>query len=90
MKPSTLMAAAAALTGAVLVGALYASNASSQPKSLDAAVYTPIGVVQSPNGAHTMAWLLDTTNRRVVMCFQRLNDPGTSKIECRTGDLPSQ
>ena len=89
MKPSTLIAMTAAVTSAIVVGALYASQASSQPKSLDVALYTPIGVVQSPNGAHTMAWLLDTTNRRVVMCFQRLNEPGTAKIECRTGDLPS-
>jgi hypothetical protein len=89
MKPSTVMAATAALASGAVIGGLLVSNAASQPRSLDAAVYTPIGVVQSPNGAHTMAWLLDATNRRVVMCFQRLNEPSTARIECRTGDLPS-
>ena len=89
MKASTLIATTAAVTSALVVGALYTSQAFSQPKSLDATLYTPIGVVQSPGGTHTMAWLLDTTNRRVVMCSQRLNELTTSKIECRTGELPS-
>ena len=89
MKALTLIAATAAASTVVVAGALYTSRAFSQPKSLDVALYTPIGVVQSPNGAHTMAWLLDTTNRRVVMCSQRLNELSTSKIDCRTGDLPS-
>jgi len=53
------------------------------------AVYTPIGVVQTPTGTQTIAWVLDATNRRVVMCSQKLNEINTAKIECRSGDLPS-
>ena len=52
-------------------------------------MYTPIGVVQTPTGTQTIAWVLDATNRRVVMCSQKLNEISTGKIECRSGDLPS-
>lgn len=89
MKTSALAVAMACVTGALVVGFLYASEGRSQPRSLDLAVYTPIGVVQTPTGSHAIAWLLDTTNRRVVMCSQKLND-SVARIECRSGDLPSQ
>jgi hypothetical protein len=89
MKTSTLAIAIACITGALVVGFLYTSAVWSQPRSLDLAVYTPIGVVQTPSGSHTTAWVLDTTNRRVVMCSQKLND-SAARIECRSGDLPSQ
>ena len=89
MKTSALAVAMACVTSALVVGFLYATAAWSQPRSLDLAVYTPIGVVQTPTGSHTTAWVLDTTNRRVVMCSQKLND-NAAKIECRSGDLPSQ
>jgi hypothetical protein len=46
-------------------------------------------VAQTPTGTHTIAWVLDATNRRVVMCSQRLNELNTAKVECRSGDLPS-
>ena len=87
MKTSMMAAAVAGVTSAVIAAGLYASQARSQPKSLDLAVYTPIGVVQSPTGGHSIAWVLDATNRRVVMCTQRLND-SAAKIDCRSGDLP--
>jgi hypothetical protein len=89
MKTSTLAIAIACVTSALVVGFLYTSAVWSQPRSLDLAVYTPIGVVQTPSGSHTTAWVLDTTNRRVVMCSQKLND-SAARIECRSGDLPSQ
>lgn len=89
MKLSTPVIAAAAVATVLSVGIMYASRVSSQPKTVDVGLYTPIGVVQTPNGAHTVAWLLDTTNRRVVLCTQRLNELNTSKIDCRAGDLPS-
>jgi hypothetical protein len=89
MKTPALVATTAGVTTAVVVGILYASQVSSQPKSLDLAVYTPIGVAQTPTGTHTIAWVLDATNRRVVMCSQRLNELNTAKVECRSGDLPS-
>jgi len=89
MKSSALVAAMACVASALVVGVLYASEVWSQPKSLDLAVYTPIGVVQTPTGSHTIAWVLDATNRRVVMCSQKLND-NAARIECRSGDLPSQ
>jgi hypothetical protein len=89
MKSSALAAAMACVASALVVGVLYASEVWSQPKSLDLAVYTPIGVVQTPTGSHTIAWVLDATNRRVVMCSQKLND-NAARIECRSGDLPSQ
>ncbi len=89
MKSTALAAAMACVTSALVVGVLYASEVWSQPKSLDLAVYTPIGVVQTPTGSHTIAWVLDATNRRVVMCSQKLND-NAARIECRSGDLPSQ
>jgi len=88
MKTSALVVTTAVATTAVVVGILYASQVSSQPKSLDLAVYTPIGVVQTSTGAHTIAWVLDATNRRVVMCALKLNELSTAKIECRSGDLP--
>ena len=87
MKTQVLAVAVAGVTGAVVTALLYASQASSQPKSLDLAVYTPIGVAQSPTGGHAIAWVLDATNRRVVMCSQKLND-NAARIECRSGDLP--
>ena len=87
MKTSALVFATAGATSVLVVGFLYASQASSQPKSLDLAVYTPIGVVQTATGTHTFAWVLDATNRRVVMCSQKLND-SAARIECRSGDLP--
>ena len=89
MKSTALAAAMACVASALVVGVLYASEVWSQPKSLDLAVYTPIGVVQTPTGSHTIAWVLDATNRRVVMCSQKLND-NAARIECRSGDLPSQ
>jgi len=89
MKSSALAAAMACVASALVVGVLYASEVWSQPRSLDLAVYTPIGVVQTPTGSHTIAWVLDATNRRVVMCSQKLND-NAARIECRSGDLPSQ
>jgi len=89
MKSSALVAAMACVASALVVGVLYASEVWSQPRSLDLAVYTPIGVVQTPTGSHTIAWVLDATNRRVVMCSQKLND-NAARIECRSGDLPSQ
>jgi hypothetical protein len=89
MKTSTLVVATAGVTTVAVVGILYASQVASQPRSLDLAVYTPIGVVQTPTGTHTVAWVLDATNRRVVMCSQKLNEINTAKIECRSGDLPS-
>ena len=89
MKSSALAAAMACVASALVVGILYASEVWSQPRSLDLAVYTPIGVVQTPTGSHTIAWVLDATNRRVVMCSQKLND-NAARIECRSGDLPSQ
>jgi hypothetical protein len=89
MKTSAFAVAMACVTSALVVGILYASQVWSQPRSLDLAVYTPIGVVQASTGSHTIAWLLDTTNRRVVMCSQKLND-SAAKIECRSGDLPTQ
>jgi hypothetical protein len=89
MKTSGLVIATATVTSALIGGIMYASQASSQPKSLDVSVYTPIGVVQSPGGAHTIAWLLDSTNRRVVMCSQKMSELNTSKIDCRAGDLPN-
>ena len=89
MKSSAIAAAMACVASALVVGILYASEVWSQPKSLDLAVYTPIGVVQTPTGSHTIAWVLDATNRRVVMCSQKLND-NAARIECRSGDLPSQ
>lgn len=79
----------AAVLSAALLGALYASRASSQARSLDVSVYTPIGVIQSPNGAHTIPWVLDATNRRVVMYKQELTELTASKIESRTGNLPN-
>lgn len=88
MKTSTWTVAIAGTAGALAIGFLYASHAISQPKSLDPAVYTPIGVAQTAAGTHTIAWVLDATNRRVVMCSQRLND-NAAKIECRSGDLPN-
>lgn len=87
MKTQVLAVAVAGVTGAVVMALLYASQASSQPRSLDLAVYTPIGVAQSPTGTHSVAWVLDATNRRVVMCSQKLND-NAARIECRSGDLP--
>ena len=90
MKTSALVIATTAVTCALAVGLLYASRAASQPSSLDLSVYTPIGVVQTPNGSHTIAWLLDATNRRVVMCAQKLSELSTSKIDCRAGDLPTR
>jgi len=89
MKSSALAAAMACVASALVVGVLYVSEVWSQPRSLDLAVYTPIGVVQTPTGSHTIAWVLDATNRRVVMCSQKLND-NAARIECRSGDLPSQ
>jgi hypothetical protein len=89
MKTQALAVAVAGATGAVVAALLFASQAWSQPRSLDLAVYTPIGVVQSPTGAHSIAWVLDATNRRVVMCSQKLND-NAAKIECRSGDLPKE
>ena len=89
MKSSALVAAMACVASALVVGVLYVSEVWSQPRSLDLAVYTPIGVVQTPTGSHTIAWVLDATNRRVVMCSQKLND-NAARIECRSGDLPSQ
>jgi hypothetical protein len=89
MKTSALAVAMACVTSALVVGILYASKVWSQPRSLDLAVYTPIGAVQTPTGSHTIAWVLDTTNRRVVMCSQKLND-NAARIECRSGDLPTQ
>jgi hypothetical protein len=88
MKLSTPVIAAAVVATALSVGITYASRVSSQPRTVDVALYTPIGVVQTPNGAHTVAWLLDTTNRRVVLCTQRLNELNSSKIDCRAGELP--
>jgi len=90
MKTSALLIITAAVTSTLTLGVFYASKASSQPASLDLSVYTPIGVVQTPNGAHTIAWLLDATNRRVVMCSQKMNELNTSKIDCRAGDLPTR
>jgi hypothetical protein len=90
MKTLALLLATATVTSALTVGILYASQASSQPSSLDLSVYTPIGVVQTPSGAHTVAWLLDATNRRVVMCSQKMNELNTSRIDCRAGDLPNR
>ena len=89
MKSTAIAAAMACVASALVVGVLYASEVWSQPRSLDLAVYTPIGVVQTPTGSHTIAWVLDATNRRVVMCSQKLND-NAARIECRSGDLPSQ
>ena len=89
MKSTALAAAMACVASALVVGVLYASEVWPQPRSLDLAVYTPIGVVQTPTGSHTIAWVLDATNRRVVMCSQKLND-NAARIECRSGDLPSQ
>ena len=89
MKSSAIAAAMACVASALVVGVLYVSEVWSQPRSLDLAVYTPIGVVQTPTGSHTIAWVLDATNRRVVMCSQKLND-NAARIECRSGDLPSQ
>ena len=90
MKTSALLIITAAVTSTLTLGVFYASKASSQPTSLDLSVYTPIGVVQTPNGAHTIAWLLDATNRRVVMCSQKMSELSTSKIDCRAGDLPTR
>lgn len=87
MKTSLLVASVAGATIAVALGTMYASQAWSQPKSLDLAVYTPIGVAQTPTGTHSIAWVLDATNRRVVVCTQRMND-NAAKIDCRSGDLP--
>ena len=42
-----------------------------------------------PNGQHTIAWVLDATNRRVVMCSQKMSELNTSKIDCRASDLPN-
>jgi hypothetical protein len=78
----------AGFTAAVAFGLLYASQAASQSKSIDLAVYAPIGVAQTPTGTHSVAWVLDSTNRRVVMCSQRLND-SAARIECRSGALPT-
>ena len=89
MKLSVLVISTAALVSALVIGMLYASRASSQPKSIDVSLYTPIGVAQTPNGQHTIAWILDATNRRVVMCSQKMSELNTSKIECRAGDLPN-
>ena len=89
MKTSAVVIATAAVTSALAVGILYASQASSQARSLDLSVYTPIGVAQTSNGVHTIAWLLDATNRRVVVCSQKMTEP-SSKIDCRAGDLPNQ
>jgi hypothetical protein len=89
MKTSALVVATAGVTTVAVAGILYASQVASQPRSLDLAVYTPIGVVQTPTGTQTIAWVLDATNRRVVMCSQKLNEINTAKIECRSGDLPS-
>jgi len=89
MKTSALAIVMSCVASALVVGILYASEVWSQPRSLDLAVYTPIGVAQTPTGTQTIAWVLDATNRRVVMCSQKLND-AAAKIECRSGDLPSQ
>lgn len=89
MKHPALLAATATAASALVFAILSMSQASSQPRSLDVALYTPIGVAQTPAGSHTIAWLLDTTNRRVVMCSQKISELTTSKIECRAGDLPN-
>lgn len=89
MRTTALSIAAGGVAGAVVVTTLYASHAWSQPRSLDLAVYTPIGVSQTSSGTHSIAWVLDATNRRVVMCSQKLNDIA-GKIECRSGDLPKE
>ena len=88
MKPSVLLIAAAVAASAFVAGTFYASRAWSQPRIVDVAVYTPIGVAQTPTGTHTIAWVLDTTNRRVVVCMQKLNEPAAAKMDCRSGDLP--
>lgn len=90
MNTSALIIATAAVTSTLTISVLYASQAASQQTSLDLSVYSPIGVVQTPNGAHTIAWLLDATNRRVVMCSQKMSELNTSKIDCRAGDLPTR
>lgn len=89
MRATAVSIVVGVVAGAVAVATLYASHAWSQPRSLDLAVYTPIGVSQTSSGTHSIAWVLDATNRRVVMCSQKLNDTA-SKIECRSGDLPTQ
>ena len=89
MKPSVLVISTAAVMSALVVAGLYATRALSQPKSIDVSLYTPIGVAQMPNGQHTIAWVLDATNRRVVMCSQKMSELNTSKIDCRASDLPN-
>jgi hypothetical protein len=89
MKRSFLAVGAAAAASTAAVGLLYASQVWSQSKGIDLAVYTPIGVAQTPAGTHSVAWVLDATNRRVVMCSQKLND-SAARIECRSGALPTE
>ena len=89
MKTPAMLAATAIVATTLAIAFLLTSQASSQPRSLDVALYTPIGVAQTPNGTHTVAWVLDTTNRRVVMCSQKISELTTSKIDCRAGDLPN-
>jgi hypothetical protein len=90
MKTSALIITTAAVASTLTAGILYTTQASSQPNSLDLSVYTPIGVAQTPVGTHTIAWLLDSTNRRVVVCSQKVSEPNTSKIDCKAGDLPNR
>jgi hypothetical protein len=84
-----MLAATATVATTLALAVLITSQAYSQPRSLDVALYTPIGVAQTPSGTHTVAWVLDTTNRRVVMCSQKISELTTSKIDCRAGDLPN-
>ena len=89
MKPTVLVTILSSTILVLIPVMLYGSQALSRelPKSIPS--YTPIGTASAgKNDMFPTAWLLDTANQRVVMCYQDMERKENSSPICKYTDLP--
>ena len=68
---------------------LYATQAWSRELPSVIPAYIPIGTSNAgSNNIYSTAWLLDTANQRVVICYQDVSHVDKSNPKCKFADLP--
>ena len=91
MKSSVFFVASTAAAFAAVTALFGATYAWSQSPRSATPTYLPVGSHNVGGSTKSLAWLLDTSNGRLVVCQSLVNQGGSrapTKPQCEWSDLP--
>ena len=91
MKTTILAITIAFMISALAYVMLYGQKAwSRELPSVVSPAYIPIGTSYAgKDNQFSMAWLLDTANQRILVCFEDMSHKETATPKCKYSDLPT-